>query len=658
MMKIGGYAGSILRVDLSTGDIETEPLDMELARKFIGAEGINFRWAYDLIPPKLDPYAEACPIILGAGPMVGTPVPASSRAAATFKHPNYGGVIENSRAGGDLGPMLKWAGYDYVIVTGKSEKPVYLNIHNEDATICDASHIWGKDTYETTDILWERHDDACVLTIGPAGERLVKTTVCLIDKVHTMGKGGLPAVMGSKNLKAIVVSGSKGVKVANPERLKAIVLPLMQRISSNPNLKRLISMGTMVGFAPWFERQGGSYKNWTETFPVDEAFRLYGTHIYEKEIRNKRIPCFSCPAACKDKVSLRDGEFAGLETYGSSLYGRLENIAVRCNVGSYNRFVKCLDYFQRMGLCIHELTGLIDWAIDLYKHGIITKEDTGGLELSWDFDTTMKLLQQVAMNEGFGSVLGDGMLSAIEKIGKGSDTLAIHVKGMVPLYDARVNRLSNVEFGQVVNPRGGHPGRAGIPGLYMSRDLADAHLMAKAWAERNALPKDALNRIFERPGRYNIGRLTKWAQERRLIFNSLGIGCGRERGGASFSMEDAAEINAAVTGFEIDANELLEIAHRSFNLLKVLNLREGFTREDDKFPDRWFESMVRHGEKTYLEDYFGKRLLRRDCEKILDDYYDECGWDIKLGIPTRKKVMDVGLEDVARNLTESGFLPA
>lgn len=656
-MKLGGYAKNILRVNLTTGDIKKEPLTIDLIKKYIGPEGISFRWAYDLIPPKIDPYSETCPIIIGSGPIVGTPVPLSSRVFATFKHPNYNGVIENSHAGGDLGPMLKWAGYDYIIITGKSDKPVYLSIHNEDVRIYDGSQVWGKDTYQTTDILWEAHDNACVFAIGPAGERLVKTTVGLIDKVHTLGKGGLPAVMGSKKLKAIVVNGSKGVNVADPERLKKIVVPLMERVKSHTNLERLIELGTMGGFSAWFERQGASQRNWTETFPVNEALKLYSLDIYEKNIRKNRIACFSCPVGCKDHVRIRDGEFAGLETYGSSFYGRLENIAVRCNVGSFNRFVKWLDYCQRMGLCIHEVTALLDWAIDLYKHGIITKQDTGGLELQWDFDTTIILLEQMALNEGFGAILGEGILSAIEKIGRDSEKLAVHVKGMSPLYDARVNRLSNVEFGQVVNPKGAHPGRASISSLYMSRDLPNAHLIARGWADKNGLPKDAIERIFDSPGRYNIGRLTKWTQERRLIFNSLGIGCGRERGGASYGMKDAAEIYSAATGLETSANELLEIANRSYNLLKALNLREGFTRKDDKFPDRWFDPVIRHGEKTYLEDYFGRRLTREDCEKILDDYYDESGWDIRLGIPTRKKLIEVGLEDIAEDLAKSRSLP-
>ncbi len=657
-MKIGGYAGRVLKVDLTTGVIETEPLDMELAKKFIGPEGILFRWAYDLIPPKLDPYSDRSPILLGAGPMVGTPVPGSSRVCALFKHPNYGGVIENSHAGGDLGPMLKWAGYDYLIITGKSDKPVYLHIKDGEVKIRDGRAVWGKDIYDATDLLWEAHDNGAVLAIGPAGERLVKTTVALVDKVHTLGKGGLPAVMGSKKLKAIVINGTQGLRVADPELLKRIIIPMMERIKNHPNLKRSIELGSMAGFPVWFQRMGASHKNWSTTLPVDLAFKQYGTEVYEKNLRKNRMACFACPVGCKDHLRVREGEFAGLETYCSSLYGRVENFAARCNVGSLNRFAKVLDYVQRMGLCIHEITAMIDWAIDLYKHGVIDKKDTDGLDLDWDFDTTLRLLEQVAHNEGLGAILGSGMLNAIEQIDRGCEKLAIHIKGMSPLYDARINRLSIAEFGEVINPKGGHQGRTPMPALYLTREVPDADKVARAWAEKERLPEDAIRRIFDSPGRFNIGRLTKWTQERRLLFNSLGIGCSRERSGNLFSLDEAIEIYRAVTGFDTSAEELHEIASRSFNMIKVLNLREGFTRKDDRFPDRWFEPVMRHGVRTVLEDYFGKPLTREDCEKILDDYYDESGWDVKRGIPTKKGLIELGLEEIAVDLERSGFLPA
>jgi aldehyde:ferredoxin oxidoreductase len=655
-MTARGYAGRVARVDLTRGTVEKVPLDMDMVEKFIGPEGISFRWAYDLIPAGLDPFDEAFPVIIGSGPIVGAPVPGSSRVCALFKHPNSAGVIENSHAGGHLGPMLKWAGYDYLIISGKSPRPVYIAIKDEEIGILDGSAIWGKDLYETTDLLWEKHENGSVLAIGPAGERLVRATVALVDKVHSLGKGGLPAVMGSKKLKAVVISGTKGIRIADPEALKRLIVPMVDRIKNHPNRKRCIELGSMVGFPVWFERMGASQHNWTSTLPVNLAFERYGTEVYKRIAQKDRVACFACPAGCKDHLRVREGEFAGMETFASSLYGRLENFVARCNVGSFNRFAKCMDLCQRMGLCVHEMSAMIDWAVDLFKNGIISKKDTDGLSLEWDFETTVRLLEQAALNEGFGAVLGSGMLRAIERIGRGSDKFAIHIKGMSPLYDARINRLGIAEFGQVVNPKGAHQGRAPLPALYLTRDLPDAVAVARAWCKKEMLPEDAVNRIFDSPGRFNIARLAKWTQERRLVFNSLGIGCSRERSGNSFSIEEAIEIYRAVTGLTTSADELHLIGSRCFTLLKALNLREGFTRKDDRFPARWFEAASRHGESVTLEDYFGKKLTPADCEKMLDDYYDENKWDIAMGAPNGRRLSELGLGRIAEDLKASGYL--
>ena len=649
-MGIGGYAGRIVYIDLSSNQVDKRELDQELIKRFLGGQGINFWLAYKLIKPEMDAYAEEAPIIIGSGPIVGLPVPASSRVFATFKHPNYGGVIESSHAGGDFGPMLKWAGYDFLVIAGKSQKPVYITIRNEDISILDGNEIWGKDLYETTDTLWKRHDNACVFAIGPAGERMVKSTVGLIDKVHSLGKGGLPAVMGSKKLKAIVVNGTKGLEVFDHEILAECVMPKITDIKQSEKTEFFIDYGSMAGFPVWFERQGASKNNWKDTFSIEKAEQLYGVDLYKKEIKKNRIACFGCPVGCKDYVQLSNGEFEGLQTFGSSFYGRVENIAARCQVGSFNRVVKVLDYCQRMGLCVHDITAIIDWAIDLYNQNIISKEETGGLALNYDFETTMILLEQTACNTGFGKILGDGLLSAINTLGEKTRESAVHVKGMPPLYDARINRLNTSEFGQIVFFKGAHPGRANISELYMTRDLPNASEIARSWAERNKIPSDAKARIFDGPKRYNIGRLTKWIQERNLLFNSLGIGCSRARGGHLYGIDDAIKIYYASTGIEVSKNYLFDVASRSFNLLKALNFREGFTRKDDKFPERWFEPVTRHGKKTELEDYFGKKLNKADCEVILDEYYEENGWNIQNGSPDRKRLIEVGLEDVANDL--------
>jgi aldehyde:ferredoxin oxidoreductase len=659
-MKLGGYAGTVLKINLTTGAIQKEPLDeRELTGKFIGPESMSFRWAYDLFKPKIDPLAEDCPVIMGSGPFAGTPVPGCNRLYALFKHPSYGGLLENSRAGSSFGTFMKWAGYDYIIITGKAEKPVYLRINNDDVKLFDASQLWGKDIYETTEILWKQYSNSSVFSIGPAGERLVNTSVGLIDKISTLGKGGLAAIFGSKKLKAMVVSGTKGITVADPERLKKIVIPIIDNIKSDPDIEKILDLGAWAaGFKMWFIDLGASHRNWRTTYPLDKAHQLYSADVYINNIKKDRMCCFECPAGCKDHVQIKNGEFAGLDTYASSLVGRTEMFAARCNVGSFNRVIKCHDYSQRMGLCVHEVTALIDWAVDLYKNGIITKQDTDGLELEWDFETTFKLLEKIALNEGFGAVLGSGFPGAIKSIGRGSEKLAIHVKGMTPLYDARTNRVGAAEFGQVVNPIGAHPSRAIMPGVYLTRDIPDAHIKARVWAEETQLPADAINRMFDAPGRFNIPRLTKWLQERNLLYNTLGLGCraGRGKKNADFyDMSMAVNIYAAVTGLETSAGELLEVATRSTNMLKVLNLREGFTRKDDKWPDRWFDPVERHGKLEYLEDYWQKPLTRQDCEKMLDEYYEECGWDINTGAPARERLIAVGLGDIAEDLQNQGY---
>ncbi|MBI2831720.1 MAG: hypothetical protein HYX79_05640 [Chloroflexi bacterium] len=652
MAQSGGYAGRILIVDLTTGSARKEPLDGELVEKFTGGEGGNFRLGYDLIRPGMDVFSEDSPIIFGAGPCVGIPAPASHRFFTLYKHPAYG-VIENAKGGGKLGIMLKRAGYDYLIITGKSPKRCYLGIHNEEVRIYDADHLWGADLYQASDALTEKHPGSSVCAIGPAGERFVKTTVCLVDKVATLGKGGLPALMASKNLKAIVVRGAKPVRVADPERLDRVVSVLKQRIYSDPMRKRNLELGTMAGWEGWFKVQGVSSRNWRSVLSADEAERLYSPDVYLKNIKFRRIADPGCPVGCKDYVRVREGEFAGLETYGSSLYGRLANFAGRSNVGSFNRAIKALDYCQRMGLCVHETTALIDWATDLYRQGIITGEDTDGLKLEWDFDTTMKLLEKIAQNEGFGAVLGGGLLSAIEKIGRGCEKSAIHVKGMQALYDARVNRVGVGEFGQIVNPRGAHAGRPHVYGT--AKANMQSGEMFREWAQkRAAIPQEAIERVFA-GGKVNIARICKWADEYILISNNLGTGCLRGRIDKYYDAQVYTELFSAATGIETTPRELGLAAERSYNLLKVLNLREGFTRKDDKWPDRWFEPVITNGGKRYLESYFGEPLNREECEKMLDDYYDERGWDVKSGTPTKSGLIALGLGDIARDVEKAGY---
>jgi aldehyde:ferredoxin oxidoreductase len=641
-MKLGGYAGKILHVDLFEEKIEKVDLELEFARKYVGGALMGCRLAYDIIKPKLDPFSPENAIIFSVGPLVGTNVPASSKSIQITKCAT--GTVTYGTAGGRFGCNLKQSGFDSLIIKGKAEKPVYLKILNGDVEICDARNLWGKDIFETTDLLWEKYGRNCaVVATGPAGEKLVRTTITLVDKISTWGKRGLGATFGSKNLKAIVVHGVKKIKVADTKKVKEKTALLIKRIKSDPDYEKAISLGTMVGFDNWFIIQGSSCKNWTGRFPVDEAYRLYGPEVYAKIAKKTRISDISCPVGCKDHLKLREGEFAGLDTYVSSFYGRLQNWASRCMVGNLNRVVKCQDFCNRQGLCVHSISALIDWAIDLFQRGIINKEDTGGLELRWDFETTMKLLEQAARKEGFGGLLSEGFETAIKKIGKGCEKYAIHIKGMEPLHDPRLNRLNTFDFHNVTNPRGAHSA-TGASAAYMVRD-APIDLF-KQWAVRTGIPDDAQRRIFTSPTQFNVARLTKWAEDWWILSNSLGINCIRNRVDKHYDMDTYVELYTAVTGFESTGAELWRKGEMAFNLLKMLNVREGYDRKDDVFPDRWFEPLIVGGKEHYIEDYFGNRLTKEDCYKLLDEYYDERGWDAERGIPTKYKLMSLGLGDI------------
>ncbi|MGD8985858.1 MAG: aldehyde ferredoxin oxidoreductase C-terminal domain-containing protein [Desulfobacteraceae bacterium] len=653
-MMLGGYAGQILYIDLTKEEIRKEPLDLDMAKKFLGGFGLNCKLAWDLLDPDVDPYSPDNMIFMGMGPIIGTAAPVSNKNSVVSKWPSTG-TISPGTSGGDFGIQVKLSGYDEVIIKGKAKRPVYIKINGDNVQICDASDLWGKDTYETTDMLWEKHGrNYAVVAMGTAGERLVNTTICLVDKVSTWGKGGLPAIMGSKNLKAFIACGNKGIAVVDPKRLIEQTRIIQERFKSYPDYQKLVELGTMDGFAGWADVHGMSMNNWTGRFPTEEAYRLYSPEYYLENIKAGRCSDPTCPVGCKDHLKIRKGEYAGTEAWVSSFYGRVVHMAARCQVGSYEKAVKAQEYFQRTGLCIHSYTALIDWAVELYERGILTKEDTDGVELKHDFETTMYLSEQADKNEGLGGILAQGYLKAIQDIGRGCEKYAIHVKGMEPLYDPRINRMSGPELNQVVNPRGAHAPQGCIT-LYMAKDLAAEKY--RPWLEDRGVSAEARERIFPRPGYFNIARMLPYGEDWVAFTNSVGLGCLRGRVDSFMRGEDWPEIYSAVTGFETSLEELRECSKRIYNLYRALNVRLGFSRKDDVFPERWFEPLETTDRGTMvLCDYFGTPLSKEDCQNLLNDYYDERGWDTKTGIPTEKTLVKTGLEDVAKDLKDRGFI--
>jgi aldehyde:ferredoxin oxidoreductase len=586
--------------------------------------------------------------------MIGTAAPVSNKHSVMSKWPSTG-TISSGTAGGDFGIHVKLSGYDEVIIKGKAKKPVYIKINADEVEICDASELWGQDTYETTDRLWEKHGrNYVVLTMGTSGERLVNTTVCLVDKLTSWGKGGLPAIMGSKNLKAIIARGSKGIKIASPERLIKRSNLILSRFKKHREYQRLVDLGTMDRSQSDTDKHGMPINNWGEYYPIENAHHLYNVEYYLQNIKVGRCADPMCPIGCKDHVEIREGIYAGAEAWLSSFYENVMNMVSRCQINSYEKNVKAQEFFQRSGLCLHSFTALVDWAVDLYEKGILTKEDTGRMELKHDFETTIYLAEQADKHEGLGGILSQGFNKAIEHIGRKCEKYAVHVKGMEPSYDPRINGLFCLEFSQVVNPRGAHASQGVIP-LYMSKDLTAGNL--RSWLEDRGVTPRALNRIFPREGYFNVGRMTPYVEDWVQFMNSVGMGCLRARVDNFFNGKDWVEIYSAITGFKVSLADLRKAAARNYNLYKALNVRVGFSRKHDVFPSKWFEPLLsNHNGTLRLRDYFGRPLSNEDCQRLLDDYYEERGWDRETGIPKEKTLKELGLKEVANDLKKRGFI--
>ncbi|MDY6880622.1 MAG: aldehyde ferredoxin oxidoreductase N-terminal domain-containing protein [Thermodesulfobacteriota bacterium] len=646
-----GYAGRILYVDLTNGATRTEELDTTLAKDFIGGWGLNAKLAYDHTTPRLDPYDPLMPIIIGAGVLVGTLAPCAPKTVVTTKCPSAG-TVSTAVGGMDFGAALKWAGYDHVIITGKADKPAYLKIVDDDVKICDADDLWGKDMADATNILRERHGGtSSIACIGPAGERMLKLAIVLINKVGTIGRT-LGGNMGSKNLKAIVVDGTKGLEVADSKKFMALSDSLNAKFMQDPLREKWTNLNLFFIQPVWAAAGHISAKNQREIISEEttqDLVKRFGAEQFLK-IRTRSLSCASCGSADKAVVEVKEGPFAGCIT---ALSTPLElGFCHGLGFPDISWAAEYCDRFNRMGLDFMTYHSVLDWAVDLFENGVINKEDTGGIELKsgMGFEALEDLLALTVNQEGFGQVLGCGYIEAIQRLGKDSAKYAIHIKGTEPDFDIRAS-FGVEAFGQVTNPRGGHD----MPVGGMTVAVGRKPEFFQKIAVKQGVPPEAMERIFVPPG-FDIGRLQVHYENWAEVLNSLGI-CFRMQCSSLYSIETCAQLFTAATGINITPEELIRSADRAFNIYKALNAREGFTRKDDRFPERWVREPLEKGDTLVpATDYFkSKAFTPQDFEKTLDNYYDERGWDLKSGIPTRRKLEQLGMKDVADDLQEMGI---
>jgi len=643
-MNYYGYAGNILYVDLTNKTFKTEPLNQDLAKKFLGGWGINFKLAFDLLKPDTDPFSPDNPVILGAGPLVGTSVPGSAKICATAKfslpaaadgRSYITSAISGSRR---FGKMMKMAGFDHVVITGKADRPVYLKISDGSAEICDAGDLWGKrDIYATTDALMEKYGKCGVVAIGRAGENLCRFSMAVTDKKSTLGRAGLGAVMGSKNLKAIVARGSKDIPIADSTALKNLNRLIKDQFDARKDMTGEFNK-TIWGVILENMNPGVWRKcDWDQ---------LYGPNKWPGF--RKDNACNSCWLACGSAMKIKAGKFSGAQSQtGPYLWAGV--IGQKLELFDHEETVSLLSLMNKEGICVVTTSSMVDWITRRYTEGVITNEKTGGVALSRDLECYTALVEKIISRSGFGDTLAKGWFEASKWVGKDAETDYVEgsgiTKGTDCIYPARAAKLDPMRFTMgISSPRGGHS--------CMGSFITSSPLVPLDFIKMSTLamgvPEDAMDRIFtpaDYYGPFNVARLTRHIEDYNSISNCLGL-CLFYPSLQLISSELLPQLYSAVTGIQVNLQELKTAGERAYNLYKLLNTREGFTRSDDSFPKAWLSPLVTPDDIQILTDYYRMHIITEDdISKLLDDYYDERSWDITTGIPTEKKTDQLGLTD-------------
>jgi aldehyde:ferredoxin oxidoreductase len=626
-----GFAGQILKVDLSEGVWEREAIDFDMARLMIGGFGINTFLAYKEMRGGEDPFSEENPIILGCGPLVGTMTPGAVRIMATTKQP-VNNAVASAAGSMSFGPRMKWAGYDHIIIKGIAKRPIYIFIQDGNVNLIDASDLWGMDIPRTTEEMWRRHGNVGVIAIGPAGESLIKFSLCLVDRTATLGRGGLGAVMGSKRLKAIVISGTKGLKIYDPKGFFQLVDRLFERVRSFSGHSTIVEYGLMAGWDSQKEILFHGLKFEREAF-----LRDFGPDIYSSKFRKRRAACPSCFIPCKDVI-----EFQVEGRKERSFPTSFINVPL---IGALftpdpDEAAFLHERLNQLGLDFMTFSTLASWVIDHHERGGIPPSMLRYKKIKRDLEGALFIIELILKREGIGEVLSEGWPGVIDRFGVEAVEDYPIIRGQDALFDPRASGLGTMEFEQIVCPRGPTSATAGSP-TYLPGVPVDKF---QNHCDRMGIPRDAIDRIFHPIEGFNVGRLTRYAEDWYSLLSSLGL-CMRAHNNRFYSAQLCAELYKKVTGISIDREGLMKGAERIWNLFRIINFREGFGRKDDTVPEVWFKPVRCYGEIRKITDYYREReLSREDLKHYLDSYYEERGWDLETGLPTSGKLKELGLE--------------
>lgn len=616
-----GYNGKILHVDLTTGALAVEEPPEVFYRKYLGGQALGLYYILKEMPAGADPLGPENMLTVSLSVITGVPISGQSRVVLNAKSP-VTKAIGDSEAGGFWPAQAKAAGFDAFIIRGKAENPVYLWVHDGQAELRDASHLWGKVTGDVEKAICDELGDAKieVMQIGPAGENLVSYACVMNMANRANGRTGMGAVMGSKNLKAIAVRGKGSPDVADREAIKELVQ--WGRDHFEESVVYGYHLDGTAGDVPYMHADGGLP---THNFDsgVFDGYEAISGQTMTRTILKERDTCFACIVRCKRVVEIAEGPYKVDPLYGGPEYETVATLGSCCDVDDLPAIAMANQLCNMYGLDTISTGVMIAWAMDCFERGILTTEDTGGLELTWgNAEAMVKLTELIGKREGFGEFLAQGMTEAAKKLGPEAEALAVACKGNpLPAHMPRAKPLVGLHY--AVNP-------AGADHMTVEHDPSYLEL-----SERIA----ELGLLEPQPLRVMNAEKVRFAAYTQWLYHSLDcIGVCKFVWGPSYQLFGTSQLVKmvkAVTGWDFTLWELMKVGERAVNMMQVFNAREGFTRADDRLPDKLYQPL-----KGGPTD--GICYNREEFEASREDYYAMCGWDVD-GHPTRGKLKELGL---------------
>ncbi len=637
-----GHQGKILHVNLKTGKIWNEDLHEEWRKLYVGSRGINAKLLWDYCKDSDITWDDPRNIIIyGPGALTGTTAPASGRTSVTTVGCTTGLYLK-SNTGGHWGAELRFAGYDNMVVHDEADEPSYIYIEDDHVEIKDAKDLWGKDIIETDTMLKKLYgNESKGLYIGPAGEKLVRGSSIHCSLYHAAGRGGAAAVMGKKNLKAISVKGSKPIRVKDPKKFGEVAEEMRELLRADSGAQGLHEFGTAGSIAAVNELHAFPGKNW-QTGYTDNVHPISGQALNEKGYLKRRVACFGCTIGCHRYSVIEKGPNAGIASGGPEYetFGALGNGP---GIIDTEGVLRLNELCNRIGLDTITAGTVVQWAIESYQRGVLTKEDTDGLDLDWGkIEETYKAVEKMALRDGkLGNLLADGLKIATKKVGQDSYKWAIiNAKGLEQS-NVETRSAKSYALAFAVNPRG------------------NDHLMTETFAEFGASP-EAIDVIEKVTGdkkwaspHYTDYRaeIVRWHEDCYEITEALGFCVFTSTAAYGVNPDNMARLYEAATGITMTEDELMFSGRRVVTLEKAFNVTRGATREHDNLPWRLMNEGAKSGPLK------GAMNSQDELDGMLDRYYTLHDWDLKSSWPTRQTYEKLGMKDVADYLETNGGLP-